>query len=118
MGWMSGWASQQARELGHHLFGGEHLLLALSQEPSIAREVLGELGVTHARLREALVSLGGSTLDPTFSEDSRAPRVRCSRPTKARRRVDRRPGEAGQPGDRRNDSGMTARASEASAVGL
>jgi hypothetical protein len=60
MGWMSGWASQQARELGHHWFGGEHLLLALSQEPSVAREVLGELGVTHERLREALMSLGGS----------------------------------------------------------
>lgn len=60
MGWMSGWASDQARELGHHWFGGEHLLLALSQEPSIAREVLGELGVTHEQLREALQSLGGS----------------------------------------------------------
>jgi ATP-dependent Clp protease ATP-binding subunit ClpA len=57
---MTVWASHQARGLGHHWFGGEHLLLALSQEPSIAREVLGELGVTHERLREALVSLGGS----------------------------------------------------------
>ena len=60
MGWMSGWASHQARGLGHHWFGGEHLLLALSQEPSIAREVLEELGVTYERLREALVSLVGS----------------------------------------------------------
>jgi ATP-dependent Clp protease ATP-binding subunit ClpA len=60
MGWMSGWASHQARELGHHWFGGEHLLLAISQEPSIAREVLGELGVSHERLREAVQSLGGS----------------------------------------------------------
>ena len=60
MEWMSGWASQQARELGHHWFGGEHLLLALSREPSIARDVLGELGVTHARLRAALVGLEGA----------------------------------------------------------
>jgi hypothetical protein len=30
MGWMSGWASHQARELGHHWFGGEvtHRLVA------------------------------------------------------------------------------------------
>jgi ATP-dependent Clp protease ATP-binding subunit ClpA len=54
MEWMSVWAGQQARQLGHHWFGGEHLLLALSQEPSIARDVLGELGVTHERLLEAL----------------------------------------------------------------
>jgi hypothetical protein len=60
MGWMSVWASQQARELGHHWFGGEHLLLALSQEPSIAREALAELGVTHERLREALQPAVGS----------------------------------------------------------
>ena len=60
MGWMSVWASHQARALGHHWFGGEHLLLAISQEPSIARDVLGDLGVTHERLREALQSLGGS----------------------------------------------------------
>jgi Clp amino terminal domain, pathogenicity island component len=60
MEWMTVWASGQARELGHHWFGGEHLLLALSQEPSIAREVLGDLGVTHARLREALQAMGGS----------------------------------------------------------
>jgi hypothetical protein len=60
MEWMSVWASQQARELGHHWFGGEHLLLALSQEPSIARDVLSELGVTHERLREALQPVGGS----------------------------------------------------------
>jgi Clp amino terminal domain, pathogenicity island component len=60
MEWMSTWASQQARELGHHWFGGEHLLLALSREPSIARDVLGELGVTHERLLEALLSAVGS----------------------------------------------------------
>jgi Clp amino terminal domain, pathogenicity island component len=60
MEWMTVWASGQARELGHHWFGGEHLLLALSQEPSIAREALGDLGVTHARLREALQAMGGS----------------------------------------------------------
>jgi ATP-dependent Clp protease ATP-binding subunit ClpA len=54
MEWMSAWASQQALEQGHHWFGGEHLLLALSREPSIARDVLGELGVTHERLLEAL----------------------------------------------------------------
>jgi ATP-dependent Clp protease ATP-binding subunit ClpA len=57
---MSTWASQQARELGHHWFGGEHLLLALSQEPSIARDVLGELEVTHERLLEALQAVMGS----------------------------------------------------------
>jgi len=67
MEWMSGWASQQARELGDHWFGGEHLLLALSQEPSIAREVLGELGVTHARLLEALRPMMGSE-DPATGE--------------------------------------------------
>jgi len=57
---MSTWASQQAREQGHHWFGGEHLLLALSQEPSIARDVLGELEVTHERLLEALQPIVGS----------------------------------------------------------
>lgn len=60
MEWMSAWASQEALEQGHHWFGGEHLLLALSREPSIARDVLGELGVTHRRLREALQSAVGS----------------------------------------------------------
>ena len=60
MEWMSTWASQQAREQGHHWFGGEHLLLALSREPSIARDVLGELGVTHERLLEALRVAVGS----------------------------------------------------------
>ena len=60
MEWMSTWASQQAREQGHHWFGGEHLLLALSREPSIARDVLGELGVTHERLLEALQAAVGS----------------------------------------------------------
>jgi Clp amino terminal domain, pathogenicity island component len=54
MEWMSVWASRQALELEHHWFGGEHLLLALSQEPSIAREVLADLGVTHQRLLAAL----------------------------------------------------------------
>jgi Clp amino terminal domain, pathogenicity island component len=58
--WMSDWASRQARELGHHWFGGEHLLLALSREPSVARDVLGELGVTHARLLAALLAAVGS----------------------------------------------------------
>jgi ClpA/ClpB-like protein len=52
--------SQQAHELGHHWFGGEHLLLALSREPSIARDVLGDLGVTHKRLLEALQGVMGS----------------------------------------------------------
>jgi Clp amino terminal domain, pathogenicity island component len=60
MEWMSGWASQQACELGHHWFGGEHLLLALSREPSIARDVLGELEVTHERLLDALQPMVGS----------------------------------------------------------
>jgi ATP-dependent Clp protease ATP-binding subunit ClpA len=60
MEWMSRWASQEARELGHHWFGGEHLLLAISREPSIARDVLGELGVTHERLLEALQPAVGS----------------------------------------------------------
>jgi Clp amino terminal domain, pathogenicity island component len=60
MDWMSTWASQQAREQGHHWFGGEHLLLAVSRKPSIAREVLGELGVTSERLLEALRSAVGS----------------------------------------------------------
>ena len=60
MEWMSVWASQQALEQGHHWFGGEHLLLALSREPSIARDVLGELGVTYGRLREALQAAVGS----------------------------------------------------------
>ena len=60
MEWMSRWASQQAREQGHHWFGGEHLLLAVSREPSVARDVLGELGVTHARLLAALETVVGS----------------------------------------------------------
>jgi hypothetical protein len=60
MEWMSAWASQQALEQGHHWFGGEHLLLAISREPSIARDVLGELGVTHERLLEALQAAVGS----------------------------------------------------------
>jgi hypothetical protein len=60
MEWMSTWASQQAREQGHHWFGGEHLLLALSREPSIARDVLGELGVTYERLLEALQTAVGA----------------------------------------------------------
>ena len=50
MEWMSTWASREAREQGHHWFGGEHLLLAISREPSIAHDVLGELGVTQERL--------------------------------------------------------------------
>ena len=71
MGWMTESASQQARELGHHWFGGEHLLLALSREPSIARDVLAELGVTYERLREALQagvgSEGAATDEPQHS---------------------------------------------------
>jgi ATP-dependent Clp protease ATP-binding subunit ClpA len=65
------WASQQARGLGHHWFGGEHLLLALSQEPSIARDVLGELGVTHERLREALQPVVGSEDSATGEQPHR-----------------------------------------------
>ena len=36
MEWMTTWASREAREQGHHWFGGEHLLLAISREPSMA----------------------------------------------------------------------------------
>jgi hypothetical protein len=53
-------AQQEARELGHDYIGTEHELLGLMRErDGLAARVLGELGLTEGRAREAVVRIVG-----------------------------------------------------------
>lgn len=54
-------AFDEARALGDGWVGTEHILLALLARPSVASDVLGDLGLTHARLAE---HLRGRRYDP------------------------------------------------------
>jgi ATP-dependent Clp protease ATP-binding subunit ClpA len=48
--------AEEARRLGHTYVGTEHVLLALTRDPeSRATEVLSQLGVTHATIRDSRV---------------------------------------------------------------
>lgn len=51
-------AYAQAARLGHQWVGPEHILLAILDEgqPSLARSVLDEFGVTHDRVRERFLA--------------------------------------------------------------
>lgn len=53
-------AGEQARELRHSFVGTEHILLALTLEPEgKAAQVLAAYGVSHARVRAAVVGMMG-----------------------------------------------------------
>jgi hypothetical protein len=56
-------ALQEARGFGHRYLGTEHLLLALSAEPGLARTTLAELGIGEHQVRESIeqiIGLGSS----------------------------------------------------------
>jgi ATP-dependent Clp protease ATP-binding subunit ClpA len=53
-------AAAAARRLEHSWIGPEHVLLALSDEPSAATEAVEELGVTRERVEQDARALGHS----------------------------------------------------------
>ncbi len=57
-------AFSEASQLEHGWVGPEHILLALLAEPNVASEVLGDLGVTHERLKEHIAQLRPDPDDP------------------------------------------------------
>ena len=72
-------ARREGRRLGHRCPGAEHLLLVLAaDEDGIASRVLLELGVTPARLRDALAARLGPDADELVSRLTR-PRGRLRR---------------------------------------
>jgi ATP-dependent Clp protease ATP-binding subunit ClpC len=53
-------AKHEAQDLGHEYVGTEHLLLAVVTEGrNVASNALHSLGVTHARLQDAVVAIVG-----------------------------------------------------------
>ena len=62
-------AADEARELGHHYIGPEHLVLGLLAQPEeLAAQVLAELGVTFEHVREEVERrLGSGRSRPTGS---------------------------------------------------
>jgi ATP-dependent Clp protease ATP-binding subunit ClpA len=61
-------ARQEAIELRHPLFGTEHLLLAMLDNPGTAGEVLREAGLEAAAVRADIVRLVGA-VEPLLSEE-------------------------------------------------
>jgi ATP-dependent Clp protease ATP-binding subunit ClpC len=62
-------AGEEARELRHSFVGTEHILLALARETdgSTAR-ALAALGISHARVRSAVLAMIGPGVDPPEDE--------------------------------------------------
>jgi hypothetical protein len=88
-------ALEQARGFGHRYLGTEHLLLALSAEPSLARTTLVGLGVSEHDVRESIERIIGRgrsgdaanlgitprtkrILEAAVSEAKRVGRQRCA----------------------------------------
>jgi Clp amino terminal domain, pathogenicity island component len=69
-------AAEEARRLQQGYVGTEHLLLGLLDEPeSIAAVVLGESGVTHSVVREALLAIVPMGTTPVTGEPTFTPRT-------------------------------------------
>lgn len=57
-------AVQESNKLGHHYIGTEHLLLGVAQqEESIAKQMMTNLGMTKAKVRDEVKNLMGLPLD-------------------------------------------------------
>lgn len=52
-------AAQEAQKLGHNYLGTEHVLLGITLEGGQATKILGEMGVTDDKIREAIVEVEG-----------------------------------------------------------
>jgi ATP-dependent Clp protease ATP-binding subunit ClpA len=62
-------AQEEARSLGHGWIGTEHLLLGLLREGSgVAAQALADLGLTHERVRDEVVTLIGRGAPPSAAE--------------------------------------------------
>jgi ATP-dependent Clp protease ATP-binding subunit ClpA len=62
-------AQTEARSLGHHWIGTEHLLLAILADPATpVAAALGRLGVTHDAVRDQVASLLGAP--PSLDDDA------------------------------------------------
>ncbi|MBN2386400.1 MAG: ATP-dependent Clp protease ATP-binding subunit [Anaerolineales bacterium] len=64
----------EARRMGHHYVGTEHLLLALTQAGGAAAEVLKKLGVTEDQIRRQVRRVLQESSSPTPSAVSESPR--------------------------------------------
>jgi alkylmercury lyase len=89
-------ALKEARGFGHRYLGTEHLLLALSAEPGLARTTLAELGVSEHQVRESIEQIIGRgnsdsatlgitprtkrVLEAAVKEARRVGRQRCADP--------------------------------------
>jgi ATP-dependent Clp protease ATP-binding subunit ClpA len=62
-------AAQEARDLGHHRIGSEHLLLALVATDSAGGQGLRACGLSYEALREAVSGLSGSYVQRTPRDD-------------------------------------------------
>lgn len=52
-------AAEEAQKLGHNYMGTEHVLLGIIVEGGQAAKILGEMGVTDDKIREAIVEVEG-----------------------------------------------------------
>jgi ATP-dependent Clp protease ATP-binding subunit ClpA len=71
-------ALEEARGFGHRYLGTEHLLLALTAEPGLARATLTELGVSEPAVRESIeriIGRGRSSEGATLGITPRTKRV-------------------------------------------
>lgn len=71
-------AQEEARDLGHTEVGSEHLLLALAVPPrdgapaDLAYEALTDAGLSHERIRNRVIQIGGSPRKLLSDEDAAA----------------------------------------------
>jgi ATP-dependent Clp protease ATP-binding subunit ClpC len=59
-------AAQEAQKLGHNYMGTEHVLLGITLEGGQAAKILGEMGVTDEKIREAIVEVEGKA-EPDYN---------------------------------------------------
>lgn len=52
-------AAEEAQKLGHNYMGTEHVLLGIAVEGGQAAKILGDMGVTDDKIREAIVEVEG-----------------------------------------------------------
>lgn len=52
-------AAEEAQKLGHNYMGTEHVLLGIAVEGGQAAKILGDIGVTDDKIREAIVEVEG-----------------------------------------------------------
>lgn len=52
-------AAEEAQKLGHNYMGTEHVLLGIAMEGGQAAKILGDMGVTEDKIREAIIEVEG-----------------------------------------------------------